>query len=168
MIRPEYPQPQQKSHKQVIWDLQALSCFHVAEEECSGSLAHTHAHTDMALTPPLPLTHACMYQQTWAQNMNKSLCMPADQLHTLPSRARLLPFYSSPLLSCTLRQLSAELLRKQAGKQAYQQQGRGTVSLMSSKAVSKHQQSHEELYLHRCLPSLNPLCLERSPLRYIE
>ena len=35
-----------KSHKQVIWDLQALSCFHVAvEEECSGSLAHTHTHT---------------------------------------------------------------------------------------------------------------------------
>lgn len=40
-----------KSHKQVIWDLQALSCFHVAvEEECSGSLAHTH----WAPTPPPP------------------------------------------------------------------------------------------------------------------
>ena len=43
---------------------------------------------------------------------------------------------SLSFLWCTLRQVSAELLRRQAGKQAHQQRGRGAVSLMSSKAVS--------------------------------
>lgn len=44
--------------------------------------------------------------------------------------------FPSSFFVATLRELFAEVLRRQAGKQAHQQWGRGAVSLMSSKAVN--------------------------------
>lgn len=120
-----------KSHKQVIWDLQALSCFHMAEEECLGSLAHTHR----AVTPPNPHSHACTNRPGHRMCANACAC---QQILTNSHSCALCCcccLFFSPFLSCTLRQVSAELLRRQAGKQAHQQRGRGAVSLMSSKAV---------------------------------
>lgn len=42
-----------KSHKQVIWDLEALSCFSIAEDQCF----------EMLQTKP----KSCTYHPTWAQ-----------------------------------------------------------------------------------------------------
>lgn len=121
-----------KSHKQVIWDLQALSCFHMAEEKGLESLAHTH----MQGCNTLQSASTCMQVPT---DLGTELCTNASTcqqilMRTHQSGALCCCLLFSPFVSSTLRQLSAELLRKQAGKQTHQQRGRGAVSL-SSKAV---------------------------------
>lgn len=127
MIRLEYPQPQQKTHKQVIWDLQALSSFH------KGRVFGIISSHIRGLYPPTIFTcmcHTCAHNNTYMCH-HVPLC-----ISTLTCALWCCLFFSSPLLSGTLRQVFAELLRRQAGKQAHQQWGRGAVSLMSSKAVN--------------------------------
>lgn len=95
-----------QSHKQVIWDLQALNCFHMAEEECLGSLAHTHR----AVTLPDPHSHTHVPTDLVHKNMHGCLFVPAFSppvyiLYILTLVCALLPpLFLSPLLACTLRQ----------------------------------------------------------------
>lgn len=90
------------------------------------SLRPTRSHT-CTISPGLRICTNCPYMPARSHAHT-----PAHTLMCSAAAASLL----SPFLWCTLRQVSAELLRRQAGKQAHQQRGRGAVSLMSSKAVS--------------------------------
>lgn len=78
--------------------------------------------------------------------LTPNLHVPLNWTQTEQTKGRTCQLYGHPTRCCypfpasffaaTLRELFAEVLRRQAGKQAHQQWGRGAVSLMSSKAVN--------------------------------
>lgn len=106
--------------KQVIWDLQAPSIGIISPHVRYRTVTPPHS----THTPP-----SVDQQQSRTQNMHRRLCTRCVETPALP------PPSLSLFLWCTLRQLSAELLRRQPGTLAHQQRGRGAVSLMSTKAV---------------------------------
>lgn len=84
-----------KSHKRVIWDLQALNCFHVEKEE----LGIISSHMQDCNTPK---QHSHAHQQTRAQNMPVHVSVPPYPPTSVPTHT------AAASTVCTLRQLSAE------------------------------------------------------------
>lgn len=136
MIRLEYPQPQQNHTNRLSGTSRHWAAFRGLG--IISTRMHAHTHSCITLETHIQM-HACT-NRPGKRIIVKRLygsCQQILMAHTNSHFCALCCcFFPPPFLSCTLRQLCAELLRRQAGKQAHQQWGRGAFSLMSSKAVN--------------------------------